>query len=145
MVKFIELFHEFADSYPLTSKGQSHLEHYEEERKEGKKNFEAILQAEGRGEDVTEKVLMKLLPYEDTKANREMDYWISIASVFKVDVKKKFEAAGWTKPEDWPKVANAILRFVRRCNDHPEELKIACDEFSDSPYSKGFHLTPKVF
>jgi len=143
--EFIELFREFADSYPPTSKGQSHLEHYEEERKEGKKNFEAILQVEGRGEDITEKVLMKLLPYEDTKANREMNYWISIAPVFKVDVKKRFEAAGWTKPEDWPKVANAILRFVRRCNDHPEELKIACDEFSDSPYSKGFQagtLTP---
>ena len=143
--EFIELFREFVDSYPLTSKGQSHLEHYEEEEKEGKKNFEAILQAEVRGEDVTEKVLMKLLPYEDTKANREMDYWISIASVFKVDVKKKLEASGWTKPEDWPEVSNAILRFVRRCNDHPEELKIACDEFSDSPYSKGFQagtLTP---
>ena len=143
--EFIELFREFAHSYPLTSKGQSHLGHYEEEREEGKKNFEAILQAEGRGEDVTEKVLIKLLPYEDTKANREMNYWISIASVFKVDVKKRFEAAGWTKPEDWPKVANSILRFVRRCNDHPEELKIACDEFSDSPYSKGFQagtLTP---
>jgi len=143
--KFIKLFREFADSYPLTSKGQSHLEHYEEERKEGKKNFEAILQSEERGEDVTDAVLMKLLPYEDTKANREMGYWISIASVFKVDVKKKLEASGWVKPEDWPKVAEAILRFVLRCYDRPEELKAACDDFSNSPYSKGFQagtLTP---
>ncbi|KUK97204.1 MAG: ATPase [Methanothrix harundinacea] len=143
--EFIELFREFADSYPPTSKGQSHLEHYDEERKEGKKNFEAILQSEERGEDVTDAVLMKLLPYEDTKANREMGYWISIASVFKVDVKKKLEASGWVKPEDWPKVAEAILRFVLRCYDRPDELKAACDEFSNSPYSKGFQagtLTP---
>lgn len=143
--EFAGLFREFVDSYPPTSQGRSHLLHYGKEREEGNKNFKDILEAESRGEDVTEQVLLKLLPYADTKSNQEMDYWISIASVFKVDVKKRFEAAEWTKPEDWPNVANAILHFVRRCYDHPEELKIACDEFSDSPYSKGFQagtLTP---
>lgn len=143
--EFLDLFREFVESYPSTEFGRYHAGQYSTEKEEARKNFESIIASSDRGEDVTEQVLMKLLPYQDTKANRENDFWISIASVFRVDIRKKFEAAGWTKPEDWPKVANAILRFVRRCYDHPEELKIACDEFSELPYSKGFQagtLTP---
>ena len=143
--EFIELFREFIDSYPPTPQGEDHLRHYEEEREEGRRNFETILEAERQGEDVTDEVLMKLLPYAGSKPNRERGYWISIAPAFNGDVKKKFESAGWTDQESWPQVAKEILRFVRRCYDRPEELKAACDEFSDSPYSKGFQsgtLTP---
>jgi 5-methylcytosine-specific restriction protein B len=60
-------------------------------------------------------------------------------------VRKKFEPAGWTDQDSWPEVAKEILRFIRRCYDQPEELKAACDEFSNSAYSKGFQagtLTP---
>jgi hypothetical protein len=42
-------------------------------------------------------------------------------------------------------VALAILDFVRRCNEHPNQLETACEEFSHSPYSSGFQtgkLTP---
>jgi hypothetical protein len=143
--EFIELFRKFIDSYPPTPQGEDHLRHYEEEREEGRRNFEAILEAERRGEDVTDEVLMKLLPYAGSKPNRERGFWISIAPAFNGDVRKKFESAGWTDQESWPQVAKEILRFVRRCYDRPEELKAACDEFSDSPYSKGFQsgtLTP---
>ena len=143
--EFIELFREFIDSYPPTPQGEDHLRHYEEEREEGRRNFEAILEAESRGEDVTDEVLMKLLPYAGSKPNLERGFWISIAPAFNGDVRKKFESAGWTDQESWPQVAKEILRFVRRCYDRPEELKAACDEFSDSPYSKGFQsgtLTP---
>ena len=143
--EFIELFREFIDSYPPTPQGEDHLRHYEEEREEGRRNFETILEAERQGEDVTDEVLMKLLPYAGSKPNRERGYWISIAPAFNGDVRKKFESAGWTDQESWPQVAKEILRFVRRCYDRPEELKAACDEFSDSPYSKGFQsgtLTP---
>jgi len=143
--EFIELFRKFIDSYPPTPQGEDHLRHYEEEREEGRRNFEAILEAERQGEDVTDEVLMKLLPYAGSKPNRERGYWISIAPAFNGDVRKKFESAGWTDQESWPQVAKEILRFVRRCYDRPEELKAACDEFSDSPYSKGFQsgtLTP---
>ena len=61
--EFIKLFREFADSYPPTPQGEYHLRHYEEEREQGRRNFEAILEAERQGEDVTDQVLMKLLPY----------------------------------------------------------------------------------
>ena len=143
--EFIKLFREFADSYPPTPQGEDHLRHYEVEREKGRRNFEAILEAERRGEDVTEQVLLKLLPYVDSKPNREMGYWISIASVFNCDVRKKFEPSGWTDRESWPEVAKEILRFIRRCYDRPDELEAACDEFSNSPFSKGFQagtLTP---
>ena len=59
-------------------------------------------------------------------------------------MKIKFEGAGWRK-DGWAEVADAILGFVRRCDEHPDQLYEACKEFSDSPYSKGFQtgtLTP---
>ncbi|MCR3883106.1 MAG: hypothetical protein NUK54_01880, partial [Methanothrix sp.] len=100
--EFIKLFREFADSYPPTPQGEYHLRHYEEEREQGRRNFEAILEAERQGEDVTDQVLMKLLPYVGSKPTRERGFWISIASVFNCDVRKKFEPAGWTDQDSWP-------------------------------------------
>jgi 5-methylcytosine-specific restriction enzyme B len=57
----------------------------------------------------------------------------------------QFEAAGWTHPEDWPKIATAILRFVKTCADNPSTLASACQEFAGLPYTTGLQtgmLTP---
>lgn len=68
-----------------------------------------------------------------------------IAPAIQGNVKRWFEGAGWTKPDDWPEIAKAILHFVERCNDDPEQLPEACEEFAQLPYVKGFQtgmLTP---
>jgi len=143
--EFAELFREFVSSYPATPQGQRHVTLYEEARKQARQNFEAITAAADRGEVVTEQVLLKLLPHADTSGNRERGAWIHIAPAVTKNIKGWFEGSGWTKPEDWPLVAQAILRFVRRCNDDPSQLSEACKEFSQLPYTKGFQtgiLTP---
>lgn len=143
--EFLDLFQEFLNSYPSTEFGRIHTAHYSEESEAAQENLESIIHVSDRGEDVTEQVLTHLLPYAGTKPNQDMGYWISIAWVFNCDVRKKYEPAGWTKPEDWPMVAKAILKFVRRCYENPEDLASACTEFNASPYSKGFQagtLTP---
>ena len=143
--EFARLFQEFVRSYPETNDGQEHIRMYESGREQGRRNFEEILAAADRGRDVTEQVLLRLLPYTDSTRNREAGAWVHIAPVFATHIRRKFEPAGWAKAEDWPHIARAILHFVRHCVDAPDELQIACEEFSHSPYSTGLQtgtLTP---
>lgn len=141
--ELLSLFQEFV-TYLLTPEGEKHSAYYQRAHEESRKNIENIKFRFDQGEDVTNEVLAKLLPYSDIPSNRENGYWISIAPAFSTDVKIKFEAAGWRK-DGWSEVANAILSFVLRCDEQPDQLSKACTEFSDSPYSKGFQtgtLTP---
>lgn len=136
-----ELLEECVESYDW----QSHLDRFDAVRQEARKNFVTVVEADERGEDVTDLVLERLLPHMDSKHNRETGRWIHIAPSISRDIKDWYEGSGWTEPEDWPKVAEEILTFVRRCLDEPEDLPSACREFSASPLSTGFQtgtLTP---
>jgi 5-methylcytosine-specific restriction protein B len=143
--QFEILFAEFLEAYPPTEGGRNHVERYEPSRREARENFEQIVKAAEHGEDITDKVLLKLLPYGDTSANRKKGAWTPLAPAIQGDLRKWYEAQGWTDPGDWPDVAQAIFDFVRRCNDRPEALEEACKEFDDLPYTTGFQtgmLTP---
>jgi 5-methylcytosine-specific restriction protein B len=78
-------------------------------------------------------VLLKLLPYNDFPAFREKGAWIHVAPT-PGDPAARIKSK-W--PNDWPQSAQAILHFIRRCNEHPDQLTVACEEFSRSPYSSG--------
>ncbi len=143
--QFEILFEEFLEVYPPTEGGRNHIERYEPSRGEAQENFEQIVEAAERGEDITDKVLLKLLPYGNTSTNREKGAWTPLAPAIQGDLQKWYEAQGWTDPGDWPHVAQAILDFVRRCNDNPKDLEAACKAFDDLPYTTGFQtgmLTP---
>ena len=136
--QFTELFSEFIDSYPNSGDGLRHIEAYDEQRQQGCENFKAIIAAANAVEDVTESVLLQLLPYTDSYANKQRGAWIHIAPCLATDIRKEHEASKWTKAEEWPNIAQAILNFVRCCNDDPNKLIDACNNFSNLPYSKGF-------
>ena len=143
--EFETLFREFLDSYPHTEEGRRHAETYEASRRQGRANFEEILRIADLGEDVTDAVLLRLLPYDDTSANREKGAWAALAPAIQGDLRKWYEGRGWTDPRDWPRVAEAILDFVRTCYDNPQVLGVACKTFDDMPYTTGFQagmLTP---
>lgn len=143
--EFLTLYDDFATSYLSRPKGQEHLASYNTLRQQARENFDAIVVAAERGEDVTDNVLTKLLPYTDSQAHRERGFWVHIAPAITGDVRKWFEKAGWTKPEDWRAVADAILNFLQRCTENPADLAAAAEEFADLPYSRGFQtgmLTP---
>ncbi len=142
---FPELFREFLQSYPLTPAGQQHVESYPLQRQLGQQNYQRILAAIATHQDITDLVLLTLLPYTRSPNNQQRGAWVHIAPSLAGDIKLKFEAAGWTKPEDWPQVAHAIWQLVSRCHDHPEQLAAACDQFSANPVTKGFQtgmITP---
>jgi hypothetical protein len=143
--EFNRLYREFIDGYPPTKEGRNHVLSYDRCRQEAQRNYDEILAAVERGEDVTDRVLLQLLPYSDTKANRDQGAWIHLAPAITGDLKKWFENLGRATADDWPKVAEDLLRFIRRSVDDPNQLEAACKEYSQSPYSKGFQtgmLTP---
>ncbi len=143
--KFIKLFKEFISSYPYDPDGLRHKEFYREQRQKARENFQGIISSNESGENIDEVVLLQLLPYAQTTNNSQRDVWIHHASAITKDIKEWFEGAGWTKSEDWSKIAQAIFNFVCRCNNNPDQLAEACEEFSKLYYSKGFQteiLTP---
>lgn len=139
------LLEEFARAFVATEEGVAHLSSYPEIRESARQNFDQILAARDRGQDITDLVLTKLLPHRDVASNRARGAWIHTAPAVAGDVKTWFENAGWVQPEDWPNVSRAILEFVERVVDDPDALESACESFADSEYSKGFQtgmLTP---
>src|SRR5690606_3693771 len=78
--------------------------------------------------------------YADTQYNRAKGVWIHVAPTITKDIKQWFEAAGWTKPEDWPEVGRTILNFVKRCLHDRNALADHCRWFAETVPSKGFQM-----
>jgi 5-methylcytosine-specific restriction enzyme B len=126
--EFIKLFKEFISSYPYTQAGLRHQKVYHEQRQKGKENFQAIASNYESGEDITEVVLLQLLPYAPTANNSQRNFWIHHVPAIDKDMKKRFEDTLWATSEDWPNIAQAIFNFVRKCNQNPTELAEACNK-----------------
>jgi 5-methylcytosine-specific restriction protein B len=135
--EFAKLYAEFVESYLRQEVGKDHARRHLRSREEGRRNFEEAVQKKDAGEDVTDFVLLKLLPHSDTPNNSERGAWVSVAPALKGDVKTKFEGADWAKAEDWPAISAAILDFVQRCQGYPMDLREACIHFANLPHSKG--------
>jgi 5-methylcytosine-specific restriction enzyme B len=145
MDEFETLYNEFLSNYLFTEKGEKHKHLILQGRREAVVNLTEVNKALKKDEDITDIVLLKLLPYSDSKNNREKGAWINIAPAIQGNIKTWFENAGWTKSEDWPKISKAILNFVNTCIDDPDSLKEACTTFTELPYTTGFQtgmLTP---
>ena len=100
---------EFRDNYLLTPKGQWHLSQYQKEKDDIKQNWEAIKIKKSNNQDYFNDVLEKMLPYQDTKHNRDKGYHISVMPAITKDLKVWFENAGWQKAENWPKAGEALF------------------------------------
>lgn len=143
--EFRALFSEFEREYINSYEGKKHQAFYSKNRDEAKINFQMIIDADQQGQDITDLVLLKLLPYADTKENHQKGAWVHIAPAINGDLRKWFESIGWTRPEEWTNVAKAVLIFTNRCIEDPKQLAGACKEFVSYKYTKGFQtgmLTP---
>jgi len=110
------LFHsyasEFEERYLLEPAGQRHLAIYRKERDEVTRYWSEIKKAKQEGKRITDLVLEKLLPYSNTRHNRERGYRISVAPAITKDLRKWFENVGWQQPDNWDNVANAIYELI---------------------------------
>lgn len=135
--EFAMLFQEFINSYLLTPNGLRHLSAYNEQRKQGKINFETVINALKNKEDITDLVLLKLLPYTNTEENKKRGAWIHIAPALSTDVRIQF---GRTKPIDWNLIAEEIFRFINKCYNRPQLLVENCQDFLEVSYTKSFNI-----
>jgi len=143
--EFQSLFAEFAKTYLTTPQGEEHLRFYTEGRSKGLANLALIRTAVKQDEDVTDRVLRGVLPHTNSAAHRASGAWVHIAPAVQGDIKEWFESVGWTKADDWPKIATAIVSLASRCADDPGSIEAACDEFSALHYTTGLQtglLTP---
>ena len=143
--EFNDLFQEFIKSYPYSPEGVNHSSAYAKQREQGKRNFAAIATTHQEGKDITDRVLLQLLPHNDTPNNSEIGAWIHIAPAIIKDIKIWYENKGWIKKNDWQKVAYAIFDFIQKCINEPQNLPIFCAKLSNLSYIKGFQtgmLTP---
>ncbi len=129
--EFVKLFQEFVNSYPYTPDGLRHTAAYKEQRQQGRRNFEAIAAAAESGEDVTESIMLKLLPYQDSPINRQRGAWIHInpcriqESLWNSKSYKKLSLIAPVR------IAELIIYLVCCCNDDPSQLYSACRDFSE--------------
>lgn len=144
LLEFDELFSEFVHAYPSSKAGKEHIELYASGRRNGKQNYSSVLGLEASGKDVTAEVLLKLLPHPGNATSIKDGAWIFVAPPGTSNFKNAVEGAGWIRPEDWPEVTRAILKFIRSCEESSENLAKACSEFANNSV-RGFQsamLTP---
>lgn len=111
---------DFKAQYLLAPAGERHMEGYKVERECVARYWEEAKAAKNAGQDITDVVLYKLLPYANTTNNRAMGHRISIAPAITKDIKTWFESQKppWQKHENWPNVANAIYDLVFSLVEH---------------------------
>jgi hypothetical protein len=136
--EFRDLLARFGKEYVTTARGIKHLESYEESRAVAHSHWQAIGAQAEKSKDITDDVLLHLLPHLNTVGNRGRGAWVHPTPAITKDIRIWFEAARLVVPKDWPAIARAIFTFVKRCIDDPAQLSEACREFGASRYSRGF-------
>lgn len=137
---------EYRKRYLETPKGQAHLKYFEKERIEVRSVFKEIKEKHEIGQDITDDVLYRLLPYSNTQYNRQNNHRTSIWAAVKKDIKTWHENSGWQIPGNWPKVANSIFDLILACEKGPSQADF--EHFTRLDYIKGFEagmLSPILY
>ncbi len=136
--KFLPLFNDFVTEYLSQPIGIEHIEQARRVIARGRANYEAVLRAQDRGEDITDMVLATLLPHGDYPENVDGRVWVHYAPTVHRDVRREYGAKYGRGDADWQAVARAIFRFVRRAAGNPADVEAAAREFAESGQGKGF-------
>ncbi len=139
------LLTEYVQEFLSTKQVRDFVASFESERVAARANLASILDLEQRGLDVTDAVLLGLLPHTDSANHRARGAWVSHAPAIQGEVCKWFQNVGWAKPADWPQISNLILTFVKSATSTPAAIAEHVTLFDNAPLSKGFGvgmLTP---
>src|SRR5262249_48347393 len=138
--EFALRFRECIASYPFTPRGEGLLEAYPREHADAQRRYEALLALAHEDGDITNAAIASLLPHAHTPANRGRDVWLSHAPTTASDPRAWLTGKGWVRAEEWPRVAAALLRFVRRATEDPKQIAAACQDFAAIPDVRGFQM-----
>jgi hypothetical protein len=137
-MELTRLVAEFRQAYLPGDEARTLLASYAAERTAAQRNYALLATSADQQDAAMLEVLTKLLPHAATAANRWRGAWLYHTPIITTDIRTWYEASGRTQPDEWPLIAQAIWRFVRRCVEEPRQCAAACAEFCALPYSKGF-------
>src|SRR5438874_1518654 len=89
--EFQTLFDEFAGTYLQSEEGRTHLATYGLNRIAAQSAYKDLCAQADAGSLDTDMVLLKLLPWSESEANRKRGAWTSIAPAITGDLKSWFE------------------------------------------------------
>ncbi|MGL4498420.1 MAG: McrB family protein [Planktothrix sp.] len=137
--KLINLFDKFLGTYPFTPNGIAHIAAYNEQQKQGRRNFHSISVAADSGQDITEDVILKLVPHEDSSSNRKKGAWIhTLPGINKGNSEKFIKEWQFNKDPQYSSIVDKIFSFIQQCNNDPNQLYQACYALSKNFYLKHF-------
>ena len=132
--EFELLFEEFVNSYPYTPKGIKHINSYSQQRESGRRNYQAIVEAKEAEEDITDKVLLQLLPHRETKNNRQQGAWIHTSYLTENNTKKIKKELTFT-------VAETFVNTISDCLQNTNNLSIICEKLDRSPFTRYYQAS----
>ena len=136
--QFNELLAECSLAFLTTVEGEEQRLAYLRARLNAQHNYAAITQLNNQGINITDAVLLKLLPHTDTELHRTQGAWIHPAAFITGDLRRWYEASGMTRPDNWPTIARALWLLVQRCVSDPANLEDASLAFATEPATRGF-------
>lgn len=136
--QFNDLVAECSQTFLATPEGEAHRLAYGRARQSAQQNYATIAQLEAQGIDITDAILLKLLPHTDSEPHRAQGAWIHPAAFITGDMRRWYEASGVTRADAWPTIAQALWKLIKRCLADPADLADACAEFAAEPATKGF-------
>src|SRR5690606_6533061 len=98
-VQWDDLWAEFGRVYLAAPVGQDHRKAYSLLRQTARQNYAEIAAQAKRGQEITEAVIWKLLPYTDSPYHRSQGAWIHLSPAITGDLRSWHQAAGWAQPE----------------------------------------------
>lgn len=131
---------ELLEGYLPSAEGKRWIELYRRSRTEARERFRRMLDAEQRGDEVADAVFRGLFPHADTDENRRMEAWIWPGAHLPCDTLGWIMERHGARPEDGPRIATAVLDFVRHSIEDPSSLSDICRGFASLPYTRGLDM-----
>ncbi|MEQ9483288.1 McrB family protein [Coleofasciculus sp. F4-SAH-05] len=120
--EFIPLFREFIKSFAYTAQGLRCIAFYDDQRQQWCRKFEAITATLEANEDLVEPIVYQLFEQEIFALNNRDN---NSANLSYIQINH---------------LGKAILKFISRCNNHPQQLLEACCDFYTQNYCPAFPM-----
>jgi hypothetical protein len=136
--QFTNLLAECSQTFLTGERGEEQRLAYLAARLSAQHNYAAVRQLDAQGIEITDAVLLRLLPYTDTEQHRTQGAWLHPDAFITGDLRRWYEASGMTPPDAWPTIARALWTFIQQCMAEDADLEEACRQFAAEPATKGF-------
>jgi 5-methylcytosine-specific restriction enzyme B len=139
--KLEALLDEFFSDYASSPAGRMRLDGYPRFRARTQQKLDALVASRAAGDEITEALVLNLLPYDEGPGCRGRDTGSHPAVTASREIKSWLDGSSWNQPDDWPRITDALVALVNNCVASPAALERECLGFAALPYTKGFQAS----